>query len=95
MSRTPTKEQVAKAMETAKALWSPVDPQQEGASMPIILATRGALDAAQARLANIKFDCQHCQHYSLENCAKHGRIPADFLKSQGECEDWRYDGVPF
>ena len=95
MSRTPSKEQVAKAMETAKALWSPVEPQQEGASIQLIVTTRGALEAAMARLAHIKFDCAHCQHFSLDNCAKYGRIPADFLKTEGQCEDWRYDGVPF
>ena len=43
MSRTPSKEQVAKAMDTAKALWAPVEPQQEGASMQLIVTTRSAL----------------------------------------------------
>lgn len=95
MSRTPSKEQVAKAMETAKALWAPVGPQQEGAAMPELIATRTALEAGLARLSHIKFDCAHCQHFSLDNCAKYGRIPADFLKTEGQCEDWRYDGVPF
>ena len=54
-----------------------------------------ALTDALRRLDAIKTCCGHCQHFELGACALHGDVPKDFQKTEGQCDDWRYDGVPF
>ena len=97
MSRTPTQEQVQKAMATVQELWSPTaDPTREGATAEQVHATRFALQQSLARLDRIKTNCHHCKHFHIDDCALHkARIPQEFQTVEGQCADWRFDGVPF
>lgn len=47
------------------------------------------------QLEAIKTHCASCEHFELGACAKHGAVPLTFQKTEGECDDWRYDGIPF
>lgn len=67
----------------------------QGMTEAELTAQRGALQRSLERLAAITVCCGSCQHFAMGTCAKHGDVPLAFQKSQGQCEDWRYDGVPF
>jgi hypothetical protein len=54
-----------------------------------------ALRAALRRFEVIKNNCGHCKHFEIGRCELHGEVPVAFQKSVGECDDWRYDGVPW
>lgn len=96
MSRTPTKEQVQKAMATAQALWAPEPDPAPDVTPEQIKATRLALQQSLERLDRIKTNCVNCKHFDIEHCALHNaRIPQEFQRVEDQCSDWRFDGVPF
>ena len=57
--------------------------------------TAAELKRARDRLGVIQTNCGHCEHFELGRCDLHGEVPLSFQKTEGQCEDWRYDGVPF
>lgn len=96
MSRTPTKEQVQQAMATAQALWAPEPDPAPDVTAEQVQATRIALQQSLARIERIKTNCHHCKHFDIEVCGLHNaRIPHEFQTVEGQCTDWRFDGVPF
>jgi hypothetical protein len=58
-------------------------------------AQQDALRTALSRYEVIKTNCGHCKHFEMGTCEMHGDVPITFQKSVDECDDWRYDGVPF
>ena len=68
---------------------------ERGASMGQLQVQRDALTSALRRIDVIAANCGHCMHFELGTCALHGDVPIAFQKTSGECDDWRYDGVPF
>jgi len=96
MSRTPTREQVQQAMATAQALWTPMGDPAPDVTADQIAVTRLALQQSLARLDRIKTNCHNCKHFHIEECGLHNaRIPHEFQTVEGQCADWRFDGVPF
>lgn len=94
--RTATPESIAKTMNTLKELWKPGAPAgREGMTLAELGVQRDALSQALARLNAIKPCCHSCREFDMGVCRMHGDIPAEFQKVEGECTDWRYDGVPF
>lgn len=82
-------------MDTLKQLWKPGDEPRRGATAAEISTQRGTLQRAVDRLAAIKINCASCQQFEMGTCEKHGDVPLEFQKAEGECPDWSYDGVPF
>lgn len=68
---------------------------ERGTTVADLAVQRDALTAALRRLDVIKTNCGHCMHFELGACALHGEVPIKFQKTSGECDDWKYDGVPF
>lgn len=66
-----------------------------GTSAADLATIRGALDGALMRLARIKVSCHDCAQWDIDSCTLYGSVPADFQKLEGQCADWRYDGVPW
>lgn len=48
-------------------------------------------------LDQIRTTCEHCEHFAhAPRCAKFDAVPPeDFRRTEGACEEWRFDGVPF
>ena len=88
-----TPELIAQSMATYQALWKPLE---EGLTADELEATRKRLRDALARAELIKTNCHNCQHFSLDRCGKHDAdVPVEFQTSEGQCPDWRFDGIPF
>ncbi len=58
---------------------------------------RDALRRRLAELDRIKATCDHCEHFAhAPRCEKFdAEPPEDFRRTEGACEHWTYDGVPF
>ena len=82
-------------MQTAAQLWSPGSDADAGATAQQIAVQRDALTKSLARLNAIKLNCCSCQQFDMGACKTHGQIPKEFQTVEGECPDWRYDGIPF
>jgi hypothetical protein len=90
-----TRESVRKAMSTLEQIWKPGEPEGRGMTAADLAVQRGALQRSLERLSVIKTNCAHCVHFEMGACEKHGDVPREFQVVEGQCDDWRYDGVPF
>jgi hypothetical protein len=72
-----------------------MDAINRGATAADIATQRAALQRAISGLDAVKTNCGSCQHFEMGTCEKHGAVPLEFQKVEGQCDDWRYDGVPF
>lgn len=83
-------------MATLKALSQPLDMLGDvGITAAQLQTQRASLRTSLARLDAIKTNCGACEHFSMGRCGVHGDVPEEFQKVEGQCEDWRYDGIPF
>jgi hypothetical protein len=88
-----TPELIAESMATYQALWKPLD---AGLTADELEATKRQLRRALERAELIKTNCANCEHFSLDRCNKHNAdVPVEFMRTEGQCPDWRFDGVPF
>ena len=67
----------------------------EGATLAELQAHRDALRAALKRVEAVRANCHSCGLFELGACQVHGQVPEAFQLAEGECAEWRYDGVPF
>lgn len=95
MSRSPSRDEVQRAMSHAHQLWAPADPAAEGATAGEIHATRESLRSALKRMELIKTNCADCRHFQADECSLHGPVPREFVRTEHDCPDWRWDDVPF
>lgn len=59
-------------------------------------AERTALRARLKYLDGIKANCRFCAHWQAGRCDVFDDVPpAEFQQSDGKCESWVHDGVPF
>lgn len=86
---------VQQAMNTAAALWAPVNDVEEGTSREQIEAQRHDLKSALHRLDTIVMSCNFCRQFDIGDCKKHGAIPPEYQKPANDCADWEYSGIPF
>lgn len=95
MSRGATAESVAKAMDTARQLWEPECDATRGTTLQELTVQKNALHRAWKMLESIKPCCHSCDQFDMGSCRTHGPIPKEFQTVEGQCPDWRYDGIPF
>jgi hypothetical protein len=93
MATTP--ESVKKSLQTYAVLWRPGASLPEGATAADLAMARMSLETAHKELARIKVQCHDCSNYDIDSCALHGTVPEDFKKTEGACDDWRFDGIPW
>lgn len=62
-----------------------------------LMTVREALRERLAALDSIRTTCEHCEHFRYPAlCMKfNAEPPEEFRRTDGACQEWRFDGVPF
>lgn len=82
-------------METLQELWKPTSAPSDGMTLGQHAVQLDALRKALSRMETIKTSCAFCMSFELGKCVKFGAVPVEFQKSEGQCAEWTYDGVPW
>jgi hypothetical protein len=94
-SAKPTRGEIKQAMQELAVLWKP-QALPPGATAAQLEQHRKVLRAALAEAETIKTNCHNCEHFSMDRCELHqADVPQAFQKQEGQCADWRFDGIPF
>ena len=91
----PTPAEIKQSMQQYAVLWKP-NALPVGATAQQLEQHRAALRQALDEAERIKSCCHECEHFSMDHCKHHGQdVPQEFQRVEGQCEDWRFDGIPF
>jgi hypothetical protein len=91
----PTPAEIKEAMRETAILWKP-QLLPEGSTAAQLEQHRGVLRQALADADRIKTNCHDCTNFAIEHCRHHNAdVPVEFQKAEGQCDAWRYDGIPF
>jgi len=87
---------VADAMAAMKSDTDEVYPPGAPMTFWRLQAERQALADRLRYLDSLRVVCASCQHWTGTACRHFGETPpGDFQKTEGACNEWVSDGVPF